>query len=69
MDILIENNYEGKLIREVLKNELGYSVNLIKKLKFSENGILVNGQWVTVRYNISEKKTVVPYQTLSVNVR
>ena len=52
MDILIDNNYEGKLIREVLKNDLGYSVNLIKKLKFSENGILVNGQWVTVRYEL-----------------
>lgn len=52
MDILIENNYEGKLIREVLKNDFGYSVNLIKKLKFSENGILVNGQWVTVRYEL-----------------
>lgn len=52
MDILIENNYEGRMIREVLKNDLGYSVNLIKKLKFSENGILVNGQWVTVRYEL-----------------
>ncbi len=52
MDILIENNYEGKLIREVLKNDLGYSVNLIKKLKFSDNGILVNGQWETVRYEL-----------------
>lgn len=50
MDIIIENNYEGKLIREVLKKDLGYSVNLIKKLKFSPDGIKVNGQWVTVRY-------------------
>jgi len=50
MDILIENNYEGKLIREVLKKDLGYSVNMIKKLKFSPDGIKVNGQWVTVRY-------------------
>ncbi|MBP3368534.1 MAG: RluA family pseudouridine synthase [Clostridia bacterium] len=50
MDILIENNYEGMMIREVLKVKLGYSVNLIKKLKFSEDGILVNGKWVTVRY-------------------
>lgn len=49
MDIIIENNYEGKLIREVLQNELGYSSNLIKKLKFSDDGIKVNGQWVTVR--------------------
>lgn len=52
MDILIENNYEGKLIREVLKNDLGFSVNLIKKLKFSPDGINVNGQWVTVRYEL-----------------
>ncbi len=52
MDILIENNYEGKLIREVLKKDLGYSVNMIKKLKFSPDGIKVNGQWVTVRYEL-----------------
>ncbi|MBQ4354754.1 MAG: RluA family pseudouridine synthase [Clostridia bacterium] len=52
MDIIINNNYEGKLIREVLKNDLGFSVNLIKKLKFSEDGIRVNGQWVTVRYEL-----------------
>ncbi|MBE6711531.1 MAG: RluA family pseudouridine synthase [Clostridia bacterium] len=52
MDIVIENNYEGMLIREVLKNRLGYSVNLIKKLKFSPDGIRVNGEWVTVRYQL-----------------
>ena len=50
MDIIIENNYEGKLIREVLQKELGFSSNLIKKLKFSPDGIRVNGEWVTVRY-------------------
>lgn len=52
MDIIINNNYEGKLIREVLKNDLRFSVNLIKKLKFSEDGIRVNGKWVTVRYEL-----------------
>ena len=52
MDIIIDNNYEGMLIREVLKNKLGYSVNLIKKLKFSPDGIRVNGEWVTVRYTL-----------------
>lgn len=52
MDIIIDNNYEGMLIREVLKNKLGYSVNLIKKLKFSPDGIRVNGEWVTVRYSL-----------------
>ncbi len=54
MEIRIDNNYEGRLIRDVLKNELGYSATLIKKLKFSENGILVNGQWVTVRYELKQ---------------
>lgn len=52
MDIIINNNYEGKLIREVLKNDLGYSITLIKKLKFSPDGIKVNGEWVTVRYEL-----------------
>jgi len=54
MDIIINNNYEGKLIREVLKNDLGFSVNLIKKLKFSDDGIRVNGKWVTVRYQLQQ---------------
>ena len=54
MDIIIENNYEGKLIREVLQKELGFSSNLIKKLKFSPDGIHVNGQWVTVRYTLKK---------------
>lgn len=50
MDILINGNYEGMNIREVLTAKLGYSSNLIKKLKFSEGGITVNGNFVTVRY-------------------
>lgn len=54
MDIVINDNYEGKLIREVLKKDLGYSVNLIKKLKFSPDGIKVNGKWVTVRYELKK---------------
>ena len=52
MDILIDNNYEGMIIREVLSSKLGYSSNIIKKLKFSEGGILVNGKFVTVRYEL-----------------
>lgn len=50
MDILINDNYEGMNIREVLTAKLGYSSNLIKKLKFSQGGITVNGNFVTVRY-------------------
>lgn len=52
MEIRIDGNYEGKTIREVLFKELRFSVNLIKKLKFSEDGIRVNGEWVTVRYEL-----------------
>ena len=50
MEIKADGRYEGRMIREVLKKDLGYSVNLIKKLKFSPDGIRVNGEWVTVRY-------------------
>lgn len=46
------------LIREVLKKELLYSVNLIKKLKFSPDGIRVNGEWVTVRYKLRHGDTL-----------
>jgi len=54
MDIIIDNNYEGMIIREVLSQKLGYSSNLIKKLKFSEGGITVNGKFVTVRYTLQK---------------
>ena len=72
MNIVIKDNYEGMMIREVLKKELGFSVNYIKKLKFSPDGIKVNGNWVTVRYVLrpgdvlqlkteDEKEDVSPY--------
>ncbi len=50
MEIRIEEALAGKTIREVLQKELGYSSNLIKKLKFSEGGILVDGTFRTVRH-------------------
>ena len=52
MDILIDETLDGKTVKEVLTNTLGYSANMIKKLKFSENGILVNGSFVTVRHTL-----------------
>lgn len=42
------------MIREVMYRDLGYSVSLIKKLKFSPDGIRVNGEWVTVRYVLKQ---------------
>lgn len=53
MKIVIDERYAGKTIREVLTRELGYSSNLLKKLKFSEGGILVNGAFRTVRHVLS----------------
>ncbi len=58
MDIRIDETYEGLTIREVLTSHLGYSSNLIKKLKFSEGGITVNGGFVTVRYVLVKGDTL-----------
>ena len=54
MDIIIDEALSGLCIRELLQKRLGYSSNIIKKLKFSEGGILVNGRFVTVRHVLSE---------------
>ncbi len=58
MDILIDENLNGKTVRDVLQKTLRYSSNIIKKLKFSEGGILVNGQFVTVRYVLKSGDTL-----------
>ena len=50
MDILIDETDAGKNIRELLRRDMGYSSGMLKKLKFTEGGILVNGKFVTVRY-------------------
>lgn len=54
MDIIINKDLSGLCIREVLQKKLGYSSNIIKKLKFSEGGILVDGRFVTVRHVLNE---------------
>ena len=54
MDIRVDERLSGMTIRDLLKRELGFSSNLIKKLKFSENGITVNGVFVTVRHVLAE---------------
>ena len=52
MDIITDEKLCGMTVREVLQKELRYSSNMIKKLKFSDGGILVNGSFVTVRYEL-----------------
>ena len=54
MDIFVDRELAGLTVREYLARRLGYSSAMIKKLKFSEDGILVNGSFVTVRYVMKE---------------
>lgn len=54
MDILIDKENAGKNIRTLLRGDMGYSSGMLKKLKFSEGGILVNGEFQTVRYELKE---------------
>ena len=44
----------GKTVLEILTGELSFSRSTIKHLKFSENGILLNGEHVTVRRRVLE---------------
>ena len=50
MTIHIPAEYDGRLLRSYLKLTLGLSTAVLSKLKNHEQGILVNGQRVTVRY-------------------
>ncbi len=54
MDILIDKHKSGKTIKALLREEMGYSSGMLKKLKFSPGGILVNGEFKTVRYELKE---------------
>ena len=50
MDWIVEKEWAGLSLKQVLRREMGLSTKLIKHLKFSEGGILVNGAHVTVRH-------------------
>ena len=50
MEYLVEERTAGKTVLEVMKRELGISSALLKHLKFTEGGILVDDRHVTVRY-------------------
>lgn len=53
MNIIIDKNFDGRTVRDILTSELGFSGSMIKKLKFSDGGILVDGRFVTVRHVLS----------------
>jgi len=54
MDIKVDSATAGITVRELLQKRLGYSSSMIKKLKFSDGGILVDGHFVTVRHVLAE---------------
>ncbi len=54
MTIQIDETIAGKTIREYLRGVLGYSGGMLKRLKFMDSGITVNGKFVTVRYVLQE---------------
>ena len=54
MEIVIDKSIAGKDIRTLLRQDMGFSSAMVKKLKFTEGGILVNGGFVTVRYELRE---------------
>ena len=54
MKVTIGKKQHGKCVLDILRGELGCSSALITFLKKREDGILVNGTHVTVRYILSE---------------
>ena len=52
MRYVISDNENGMSVKDVLKKGAGLSMALIKRLKFLENGILLNGTKVTVRHTV-----------------
>ena len=54
MEIIIDGKHQGALLRDYLRYEIGMSRALLVKLKKDENGILLNGERVTVRAVLSE---------------
>lgn len=54
MEIRITAEESGKTVRDLMRKELGFSAAHLRHLKFLEQGILVNGEHVTVRYVLRE---------------
>lgn len=54
MEYQVSKTWDGATVLEVLRHELKLSRGHLKHLKFMENGIVVNGKPVTVRYILRE---------------
>lgn len=49
MRIIIDDERDGASVKEILFSELGFSVAAVKRVKYREGGLCVNGERVTVR--------------------
>ena len=58
MDFLVDQKHDGVLLRSYLKGTCGVSARLLTQLKKRPDGILVNGNHVTVRYLLHAGDTV-----------
>ncbi len=58
MDFVVEQKHDGVLLRSYLKGTCGVSARLLTQLKKRPDGILVNGNHVTVRYLLHAGDTV-----------
>ncbi len=54
MRAIIKNEYDGKPLLSYLRGELRLSGRLLTRLKFADNGIVLNGERVTVRKILHE---------------
>ena len=54
MELIATHRHHGMTLGQLLKKELRLSTKMIKHLKFTDNGMLVNGVRVTVRYPLHE---------------
>ena len=53
MDIIIDEKNEGLTVLSVIKKDTHISTGHLKRLKFTEGGILVNGEHATVRQRLA----------------
>ncbi len=54
MEYIITTEYSGKPLRDYLRYRLRISAHLLARLKRDEQGLMVNGKRVTVRYILQE---------------
>ena len=58
MEYIITTEYSGKPLRDYLRYRLRISAHLLARLKRDEQGLMVNGKRVTVRYILQEGDVV-----------